>query len=130
MSGAQGRFQSVDPGNAGASLGDPQTWNAYSYVGNNPLSYIDPSGMAGFSLSVGPVGGSSSPLWGLIGPAGALAFFGYDLFDSLFGGPESHPLPAQPAGQGVVTPVSLASASTPRRGAAPVGIPANSRFQT
>jgi RHS repeat-associated protein len=104
MSGAQGRFQSVDPGNAGASLADPQTWNAYSYVGNNPLSYVDPSGMAGFSLSVGPVGGSSSPLWGLIGPAGALAFFGYDLFDSLFGGPESHPLPAQPAVQGVVTP--------------------------
>ncbi len=45
MDGAQGRFQSVDPGNAGANLGDPQTWNGYSYVGNNPLSYTDPSGM-------------------------------------------------------------------------------------
>jgi RHS repeat-associated protein len=44
MSGAQGRFQSVDPGNAGASIGDPQTWNAYAYVGNNPLSYTDPGG--------------------------------------------------------------------------------------
>ena len=47
MSGAAGRFQSVDPGNAGANLGDPQTWNGYSYVGNNPMSFTDPSGMEG-----------------------------------------------------------------------------------
>jgi RHS repeat-associated protein len=40
-----GRFMSVDPGNAGADLGDPQTWNMYGYVRNNPLTYIDPSGM-------------------------------------------------------------------------------------
>ncbi len=39
MDAAQGRFQSVDPGNAGANLGDPQSWNGYSYVGTNPLSY-------------------------------------------------------------------------------------------
>jgi len=44
MSGPQGRFQSVDPANAGADLTNPQTWNAYAYVGNNPLSYTDPSG--------------------------------------------------------------------------------------
>ena len=44
MSGAAGRFQSVDPGNAGADAGDPQTWNGYSYVGNNPMSFTDPSG--------------------------------------------------------------------------------------
>ena len=49
MSGAQGRFQSVDPDNAGALAGDPQTWNAYAYVGNNPLSYIDPSGLGFWS---------------------------------------------------------------------------------
>ncbi len=49
MSGAQGRFQSVDPGNAGAYPEDPQTWNAYSYVGNNPLTYTDPSGMSFWS---------------------------------------------------------------------------------
>jgi RHS repeat-associated protein len=47
MSGAQGRFQGVDPYNAGANLSDPQTWNMYAYVGNNPLSYTDPSGMEG-----------------------------------------------------------------------------------
>ncbi len=37
----------VDPGNARANPADPQTWNIYTYVGNNPLSYTDPSGMEG-----------------------------------------------------------------------------------
>jgi RHS repeat-associated protein len=40
-----GRFMSVDPGNAGADLGDPQTWNMYGYVRNNPLVFVDPDGM-------------------------------------------------------------------------------------
>jgi RHS repeat-associated protein len=42
--GAQGRFNSPDPGNAGADPMNPQTWNGYSYVRNNPLAYVDPSG--------------------------------------------------------------------------------------
>ncbi|HUO30001.1 MAG TPA: RHS repeat-associated core domain-containing protein [Bryobacteraceae bacterium] len=45
FSGAPGRFQSPDPGNAGADPSNPQSWNMYSYVNNNPLSYTDPSGM-------------------------------------------------------------------------------------
>jgi RHS repeat-associated protein len=46
LSPHQGRFMSVDPGNAGASTGDPQSWNAYSYTINNPLLYVDPDGLA------------------------------------------------------------------------------------
>src|SRR5579885_538711 len=37
-----GRFMSPDPDNAGADLLAPQSWNAYSYVLNNPLNFIDP----------------------------------------------------------------------------------------
>jgi len=41
-----GRFMSVDPaGDFVADFTDPQSWNRYSYVRNNPLAYIDPSGM-------------------------------------------------------------------------------------
>jgi RHS repeat-associated protein len=45
-SSAQGRFMSPDPaGNSVANPANPQTWNMYSYVTNNPLSMIDPIGM-------------------------------------------------------------------------------------
>jgi RHS repeat-associated protein len=45
-SGAQGRFTSPDPENAGAFPDDPQSWNAYAYARNNPLKYTDPMGLS------------------------------------------------------------------------------------
>ena len=39
-----GRFMSPDPGNAGVINADPQSWNAYSYARNNPISLTDPTG--------------------------------------------------------------------------------------
>lgn len=45
FSAALGRFNSPDPENAGADLFNPQSWNGYSYVGNNPLTLIDPTGL-------------------------------------------------------------------------------------
>jgi len=42
---SMGRFMSPDPDNAGADLMAPQSWNAYSYVLNNPLNAIDPTGL-------------------------------------------------------------------------------------
>lgn len=41
-----GRFMSPDPLMASARQVDPQTWNRYMYVRNNPLRMIDPTGMA------------------------------------------------------------------------------------
>jgi len=37
FSGSMGRFTSPDPGNVGADIRNPQSWNAYAYTGNNPL---------------------------------------------------------------------------------------------
>ncbi|MFN7542627.1 MAG: RHS repeat-associated core domain-containing protein [Acidobacteriota bacterium] len=51
LSSAQGRFTSPDPvnhpaasKNPSAFLMNPQRWNGYSYVGNNPLRMVDPDG--------------------------------------------------------------------------------------
>lgn len=53
---ALGRFTSTDPENAGADPYNPQSWNAYSYVLNNPLTNIDPFGQSCQRLSNGPLG--------------------------------------------------------------------------
>jgi hypothetical protein len=45
MAPGQGRFLQPDPGNVGAVTGYPQTWHGYGYVANNPLAYVDPSGL-------------------------------------------------------------------------------------
>jgi len=42
---ALGTFTRPDPGNAGADLGNPQSWNGYGYVGGNPWAFTDPSGL-------------------------------------------------------------------------------------
>jgi hypothetical protein len=35
---------SADPGNAGADPSDPQSWNGYGYVNNNPMNRMDATG--------------------------------------------------------------------------------------
>jgi len=40
----QGRFTSVDPSQVSIDIGNPQSWNRYSYTLNNPLAYIDHNG--------------------------------------------------------------------------------------
>jgi RHS repeat-associated protein len=44
-SSIQGRFSSADPTMLSVDIGAPQSLNRYSYVMNDPLSWIDPSGM-------------------------------------------------------------------------------------
>jgi len=43
-SSSLGRFMAVDPGND-TRLENPQSWNKYTYVRNNPIAYVDPYGM-------------------------------------------------------------------------------------
>jgi RHS repeat-associated protein len=50
-SALNGRFLSVDPG-ASARLGQPQSWNKYSYALGNPLRYVDPDGRQSVSPPV------------------------------------------------------------------------------
>jgi RHS repeat-associated protein len=44
-SSSLGRFMSPDPLMASAKVWDAQSWNRYSYARNNPLLFIDPTGM-------------------------------------------------------------------------------------
>ncbi len=55
-SSSQGRFTSPDPLMASAKATDPQRWNRYSYVVNNPLKFVDPSGMIMGKRKDGEVG--------------------------------------------------------------------------
>ena len=41
----QGRFTSVDPFIASERPGNPQSFNRYSYTLNNPLRFVDPTGL-------------------------------------------------------------------------------------
>jgi RHS repeat-associated protein len=54
-----GRFLSVDP--VVGAVGDPQSWNPYEYVRNNPLVHTDPSGMCWTDMD-GPRGCGFDPV--------------------------------------------------------------------
>ena len=50
-SAAQGRFSIPDPLLNSAKPWEPQSWNRYAYVDNNPLRYTDPLGLYKFASS-------------------------------------------------------------------------------
>jgi RHS repeat-associated protein len=54
LAGVQGRFLSVDDPFAGSDPGDPQSWNLYSYVQDNPLVNTDPDGHSCIQTNNGP----------------------------------------------------------------------------
>lgn len=56
MSAAQGRFTSPDEPLIDQHVSDPQSWNLYSYVRNNPLRYVDPNGFECVTLDGGGIG--------------------------------------------------------------------------
>ncbi|HKT10306.1 MAG TPA: RHS repeat-associated core domain-containing protein, partial [Terriglobia bacterium] len=43
-SGNVNRWMTPDPDNAGADVGDSQSWNMYSYAGDSPTTHVDPDG--------------------------------------------------------------------------------------
>ena len=58
---SEGRWLSPDPaGLAAVDSMNPQTWNRYAYVMNNPLSYVDPTGLACYALEIA-ISGSCGP---------------------------------------------------------------------
>ncbi len=67
-----GRWTSPDPYNGSMSLGSSQSFNRYVYVGNDPVNFVDPSGlmMCGAEYSYDDCGGGSQ-FWG-----GAGSIFG------------------------------------------------------
>ena len=46
-SGRLARFMSPDPYAGSIDIGNPQSWNRYAYVINDPLNFIDPTGLGG-----------------------------------------------------------------------------------
>jgi RHS repeat-associated protein len=60
LSSAQGRWMSPDPYDGSYDPTNPQSFNRYAYVLNNPLSYTDPSGLI-LPGSAGYGGGGECP---------------------------------------------------------------------
>jgi RHS repeat-associated protein len=56
FSGAQGRFTSPDEAFADQGPWDPQSWNLYSYVRNNPFRFTDADGRECVTLDNGATG--------------------------------------------------------------------------
>ncbi len=50
---ALGRFTTPDPYQASAAIARPQSWNRYAYVENDPVNFVDPSGLEDFSAESG-----------------------------------------------------------------------------
>ncbi|MCZ2074129.1 MAG: hypothetical protein LC130_03905, partial [Bryobacterales bacterium] len=98
-SAAQGRFTSPDPGNAGAVLGEPQTWNGYAYVSNNPVNLTDPSGLGIFGTIFGVVAGllTANPWVGLAASAAGNGL------DAAIWGPQAAGIPGTPFNLGSLT---------------------------
>jgi RHS repeat-associated protein len=88
-----GRWMSPDPFQGSYDYSNPQSFNRYSYVMNNPLAFADPTGKEACSAAVGEaaVGG---PIGGVIGGLSCAAELlgAGKLLESLFGlgGPSFH----------------------------------------
>jgi RHS repeat-associated protein len=67
-----GRFMTPDPGHVGANIGDPQSWNAYTYGANDPINHIDPNGMTRVPIR------EESECWSSLGGSVENVYFGLE----------------------------------------------------
>ncbi|MHB1938324.1 MAG: RHS repeat-associated core domain-containing protein [Acidobacteriaceae bacterium] len=85
FSTTQGRWLSPDPYNGSYDITNPQSFNRYSYVMNNPLSFVDPTGLN----QKGPGSGGCDPETtdcGGAGGAGSITGEGGDNGAGYYGG--------------------------------------------
>lgn len=67
-----GRFMQADPHRASSGAKIPQSWNRYSYVQNDPITFVDPTGL--FAEVLVPVGVCDNSLLGQIYCLGTVPF--------------------------------------------------------
>jgi RHS repeat-associated protein len=58
-----GRWTSPDPYKGSMSLGDPQSFNRYSYTQNDPVNFVDPSGLNESIVFIYPTNCRPNPNW-------------------------------------------------------------------
>src|SRR5437867_2561793 len=71
-----GRFMAVDPSSQSASIGDPQSWNRYSYVRNNPMLNLDPDGRDLMDVVSGAANSFGSDMLGKVVHRNCVRHFG------------------------------------------------------
>jgi RHS repeat-associated protein len=71
----QGRWMAPDPaGLVAASVGDPQSWNRYAYVGNSPTTDYDPLGLVrNFCTNAGCILGYGGGSCAVVDPSGEVS---------------------------------------------------------
>lgn len=100
LSTTQGRWLSPDPSNGSYDLANPQSFNRYSYVGNMPLGYRDPTGLFGEEIFTiigqgtsiclnacawaGPVGWAAAGVAGILELTHFLGVWGHPAFHGSF----------------------------------------------
>ena len=90
----QGRWISPDPARlAAVDVTNPQTWNRYAYVANNPMSSVDRSGLLGvhlFDCSLDSCSVESGGGGGGGGGGSGQVIMGNDIFDAIGGVPGTY----------------------------------------
>ena len=88
-----GRFDQPDPYDGSYDLGDPQSLNRYAYVQNDPVNFIDPSGLLPNIWQTLDQYGAWNGFggWGGYDPALRVRRFGRDEVDGLLGWERSFP---------------------------------------